>query len=128
MEVTQFTYTIDGESFVLKPLVMGQLNQLINLIKDVEFKEDVTIPTIITTLGDKLPEAIAIILHEPEVELQKKNIKELAERLAFAPEMTPELCLQIVEDFFVCTPVSSLLKKVNETVEKVSLKINEGIG
>jgi hypothetical protein len=128
MEEKQFSYTINGKTYLLKPLVMGQLNQLLTLLKDVEIAEEMPVSSIISIVGEKLSEAFAIILHDPDVSLKTKHIQNLASEISFAPEMTTDLTLRIVEDFFDCTPISLLLKKVNETVEKVSTKISEGVG
>jgi len=110
----------------MKPLVLGQVNQLLALLKDVNLPQDGSIPMVIGALGDKLSLAIAIALHDPEVSLQNKDIKQLAKDLEF--EMSPELTLEIVEDFFDCTPISSLLTKVTNTVKKVTEKMSEEIG
>jgi hypothetical protein len=124
METKIYTYVIGNKTYTMKPLVMGQLQQLINIIKDVQFSGD-DIMSLMMGLGDRLPEAIAVVLHEPEVSLKDKDIKALSLELAF--EMSPEQTLGIVEDFFECTPVSSLVEKIRETVEKVATKMNQTV-
>lgn len=122
MENKQFEYTIGEKTYVMKPLVMGQINQLINLLKEIDFPEELNVMSIVMALGDKLPKAIAIILHEPDVALKNKNIEVLGGDLAF--ELSPELTMEIVENFFDCTPVSSLLEKMAKTIESVVEKVN----
>jgi hypothetical protein len=124
METKIYTYVIGNKTYTMKPLVMGQLQQLINIIKDVQFSGD-DIMSLMMGLGDRLPEAIAVILHEPEVSLKDKDIKALSLEIAF--EMSPEQTLGIVEDFFECTPVSSLVEKIRETVEKVATKMSQTV-
>jgi len=122
----KYEYIIGTKTYTMKPLVLGQVNQLLALLKDVNLPQDGSIPMVIGALGDKLSLAIAIALHDPEVSLQNKDIKQLAKDLEF--EMSPELTLEIVEDFFDCTPISSLLTKVTNTVKKVTEKMSEEIG
>jgi len=125
METKNYSYTIGPKTYTMKPLVMGQLQQLINIIKDVQISDSGNIASLIMDLGDKLPEAIAIVLHVPDVHLKDKNIKEIANEIAF--EMTPELTLEVVEDFFECTPISSLIEKLKGTVEKVTKNLNQTV-
>lgn len=122
METKIYTYVIGNKNYTLKPLVMGQLQQLIAIVKDVQLG-DGSVTSLMMNLGDRLPEAIAIILHEPDVPLKNKDVKTLASELAF--EMSPDQTLQIVEDFFECTPISSLIEKIRGTVEKVAEKLNQ---
>jgi len=119
-------YKIGDKTYTQKPLVMGQVNQIINLLKDVNLPSDPTAINLITALGDKLPLAIAIVVHVPEVSLKDKNIKELAEDLSF--KMEPEMALQVIEDFFDLTPISSLLERVGKTVERIAGKMNPTTG
>jgi len=122
----KYEYVIGGKVYTMKPLVLGQVNQLINLIKDVNLPSEPTIANLMLALGDKLPEAVAIILHVPEVSLKQKNIKELSEEISF--EMSPELTLEIVEDFFDCIPLSLLLAKITETIKRVTEKMGQETG
>lgn len=125
METKEYKYTIGNKVYFMKPLVMGQLQQLISIIKDVHITDSGNLAMLMMDLGDRLPEAIAVVLHDPDVPLKDKNLKEMSDSIAF--EMTPEQTLQIVEDFFDCTPVSSLLEKIKGTVEKVSEKLNQTV-
>jgi hypothetical protein len=121
-----YTYEIDGIVYKQEKLKMGQINQIISLLKDVNIPADANAINLITALGDKLPKAIAIVLHVPDVKLKDKDIDILSGELEF--EMSPELALEIIEDFFDLTPISSLLERVGKTVEKIAerMKIETG--
>lgn len=118
---TEYLYKIGNKEYRLKPLVMGQVNQLINLLKDVQIPADATIGTIVLILGERLTEAIAIILHT-DVPLKDKNLQQVIEDLSF--DLTPEQALEIVNDFFDCTPISSIFERIGKTVEKIGVKLN----
>lgn len=125
METKNYSYTIGSKTYIMKPLVMGQINQLITLLKDVTFPSSGEVLPIITALGDKLPEAVAVVLHDPDVPLKDKNIKTMAEDIAF--EMSPEMFLEVTEDFFECTPISSLFQKMGNTATKIAEKMNQTV-
>jgi len=122
----KYKYEIGGVVYEQKKLVLGQINQLIGLLKEVNIPAEATAMNLITALGDKLPLAIAIVLHKPEVKLKDKDIKEVADEIEF--EMSPELALEVIEDFFDLTHISSLLEKVGKTVEKVAEKMKMETG
>lgn len=122
----KYKYEIGGVVFWQEKLRLGQINQLISLLKEVNIPTEATAIKLITALGDKLPLAIAIVLHKPEVKLKDKDIKEVADEIEF--EMSPELALEVIEDFFDLTPISSLLEKVGKTVEKIAEKMKMETG
>lgn len=122
----KYKYEIGGITYFQAPLKLGQINQLIGLLKEVNIPAEATAMNLITALGDKLSLAIAIVLHKPEVKLKDKDIKEVADEIEF--EMSPELALEVIEDFFDLTPISSLLEKVGKTVEKVAEKMKMETG
>lgn len=122
----KYEYVIGGKVYTMKPLVLGQVNQLINLIKDVNMPSESSVTNVIMALGDKLPKAIAIVLHDPETTLKNKNVEDVADTISF--EMSPEQTLEIVDDFFDCIPISSILTKLTGTIKRVTEKMGEEIG
>lgn len=117
----EYKYTIGNKVYFQKPLVIGQVSQLLNLLKDVKIPSEINVLTLITLLGDKLSKAIAIILIEPDKPLKSKNVDELVTEIEF--ELSPEMAIKIVEDFFDCNPISSLLEKMGNTVNKIAQKM-----
>lgn len=113
----EYLYKIGEKEYRMKPLVMGQVRQLLALLKGVEIPESLTVVSLITTLGDKLPEAIAILLIEPDKSLKTKNVKELTDEIEF--ELTPTMTMEVIEDFFDCTPIFSILEEMGTRVEKI---------
>ena len=59
------TYEIGGKTYTQKPLVLGQVRQLLDLLANVSIPADATAVGLINAIGDKLSLAIAIVLAEP---------------------------------------------------------------
>lgn len=117
----EFTYNIDGKKFIQKPLVLGQLRQLLSILKTVEIPGDANAVGLIDAFGDRLQEVLAVILTEEGTSLKDKNIAAVSEMLSFC--MTPETALQAIEDFFTCNPVSSLLERLTGAMGKVAANL-----
>ena len=105
-----YEYEIDGVTYVQKPLVLGQLKQLLSLLQRLRIPADADALGVIMAVGNDLPELLAVVLVEKGASPRDKDLAALSERLAFS--ITMETALQVVEDFFACNPVSSLLERI----------------
>jgi hypothetical protein len=112
-----FEYDIGGKKYIQRPLVLGQIRQLMRAIEGVRIPQDIDTIGLISALGDKLPIAIAIVLTD-ETPLKDKNIDSLASQIEF--EISPETTMQVVEDFFACNPIASLLERISGMANKIS--------
>ena len=121
--MTEFKYEIGGKTYIQKPLVLGQISQLISLMKGLVIPHDIAPMGLVSLLGDKLPIAIAIVLTPEGMKLKDKDINALTDEIEF--EISPEQTIQVIEDFFVCNPIVSLLEKLNEAVGKIGEKMKE---
>lgn len=119
----EFKYEIGGKTYTQKPLVLGQIRQLMSLMKGIVIPHDIGIPGLISLLGDKLPRAIVIVLCEEGKALKDKNLEHLESEIEF--EISPEQAIQVVEDFFDSNPIVSLLERLKETAGKISEKMKE---
>jgi len=124
----KYSYEIDGRTYIQKPLVLGQIRQMMKLLEGVVIPSGVDTLGLISVLGDKLPLAIAIVLTPEDVNLKDKDIQSLAPELEF--EMPPELAIQVIEDFFDCNPLPSLLERLAGMAEKITsqMKRRNGTG
>ncbi len=113
----EFKYTINGKNYTQRPLVLGQVQQLITTLKMLYIPKDIDTAGIIVLLGNKLSRAIAIVLIPENVNLKDKDIDALAEEIEFS--ISPEITLQVVDDFFVCNPIISLLEKLTGTINLI---------
>jgi len=114
----QKQYTIGKKNYYLRPLVLGQVEQLKDLVEGTKFDlESLNATQIIAVLGDQLPQGLAIILTEEDVELEDKDVDKLAKTLKFTVDI--ELAIILITDFFGITPISSLWTKIVELINKV---------
>jgi len=113
-------YIIGGKKYIQRPLVLGQVKQLSKLLKDVVISPGDTPVNIIEILGDKLPEAMAIVLTPEGQTVKDKNIEEIAREIEFQLDL--ETAVKVVEDFFVCNQISLLWKRVQEILKPKAQK------
>lgn len=131
MTKKQFTYEIGERTYIQRPLVLGQMRQLISTMQGLVIPADIDTIGLVSVLGDKLPLALAIVLtplHPPLSKggiegsygavLKDKDIPALANELEFA--VTPEQTLQVIEDFFSCNQISLFLESIGKMTEKIS--------
>lgn len=119
----EFKYEIGGKTYTQKPLVLGQIRQLMNLMKGIVIPHDIDTPGLVSLLGDKLPQTIAVVITPEDMRLKDKDVKTLATEIEF--EISPEQAIQVVEDFFDCNPIVSLLERLRKTAGKISEKMKE---
>ena len=121
--MNEFKYEIGDKTYIQRPLVLGQMRQLTNTIKGLVIPADVDTLGLISALGDKLPLAIAIVLTLDGAALKDKDIYALAADIEF--EILPEQTLQVIEDFFECNPIASLLESIGKMTEGISKAMNK---
>jgi len=125
-EKKEFKYTIGDKVYFQRKLVLGQVNQLINLTKGLSFPEETTVMSLVSALGEKVTDAVAIVLIPADVShLKQKSLDKV--RYDLESDMYPEQALEVVEDFFDCNQISSLLNRVGEVVKNVSEKMTGNV-
>mgnify|MGYP001160557200 FL=1 len=111
------TYKIGGITYQQRPLVIGQVKQLLTVLEGLTIPSDIDMMGLVATLGDRLPDALAVILTPDGMSPKDKDLKKLSEELAFSLEI--EQAMEVVEDFFVLNPISSLFGRLNQAIEKI---------
>ncbi|HBE45742.1 MAG TPA: hypothetical protein DDW17_09975 [Deltaproteobacteria bacterium] len=113
----KYVYEINGKRWIQKPLVIGQVKQLISIIGHLKIPGNIDIPGLIALLGEELPRVIAIILTPEGMSLREKEIdtleKELEETLYI------ETAIQVIEDFFDLNPIALSLERLTGAIEKI---------
>jgi hypothetical protein len=104
------SYAIGGRTYVQTPLVLGQFQQLFDLLEETMLPLNAGAIGMITALGSKLSSALAIVLTEEGKTPQDKDLAALAEKIKYA--ITAEMAVEIVDDFFICNPLPLILKKI----------------
>jgi len=121
-----FEYEINGKIYEQKKLVWGQLNQLVDKLKGIEFRSDMTAVELIGILGDRVPSVLSVVLTEKGGSVKDKDIEALASEFEFTVEF--EVALQVIEDFFDCNPTASYLNKIGELVGKMTSEVEKASG
>ncbi len=127
-----YTYTIGDKKYIQRPLVNGQIRQLMKLIKGIVLPKDFDPVVLMTAFGDQLSAALAIVLCEADA-IEGKSRQEIGNYLSARDlaalekeidwNIDPETTARIIDDFFDCNPIASLLEKFAAIGEKVlSLK------
>lgn len=107
-------YDIDGRAFVQRPLVLGQVQQLLRALDGMTVPENLSLASLLDSLGGRLYSALAIVITEKGCSPRDKNIEELADKLEWSAGM--DTVMEILDDFFTMNPVSSLLGKAGKMI------------
>jgi hypothetical protein len=116
-------YTIGDRTYVQKPLVLGQIEQMMEILDGIRVPRSTTPKAVMEALGDRLHLAFAIALVEqgksPKREMEE--IREIAQWLHW--EINGETSLRVIEDFFVCNPIASLWEKLKGIASSAGIGI-----
>lgn len=112
------TYEIGGKTYIQRPLVLGQVRQLLDVLQGAVIPGNVDALGLVSVLGDKLPLALAAVLTEEGQSPRGKDIPALAGELEFA--ISPEQAIAVIEDFFAGNPLVSFLERLAGMAEKIS--------
>ena len=134
MEQEKFTYVIGGRKYLQRPLVFGQVKQLSKLMKNIVIPGNFNPAVLIAAFGEQISAALAIVLCEAasvEGKSQDDIEKYLRERDRAALEakldwsIEPETIASVIDDFFDCNPIASLLEKFGAIGEKIMGQIKK---
>ncbi len=106
--------TVDGREFVQRRLVLGQLEQLVERLQNVEWPafDNFNFAAICRAIGGDLPLALAIVLTEKGKKPQEKDIDALAEDLRFSLPLDEGL--RAFKDFFTLNPTASIAESLRD--------------
>jgi hypothetical protein len=114
-------YRIGGKTYVQKPVVLGQVRLLAPIVSGMTIASDATAAGLATALGERLPEALAIVLVEDGANVREamkdSNRVERASEIEWA--IDPETVMEVASDFFECNPASSLSGKITGMSSKL---------
>lgn len=114
--MTERRYEIRGKVYIQRPLVLGQIKQLLDIIGDVKVTEG-SVAEVIRVLGDRLPSALAVILTEDGVNPRTKDISAVVEDMYYMP---PETALEVIENFLELNPISAWFGRLAAIAEKIT--------
>ena len=120
MPIEKF-YEIGDRPFIQRPLVLGQVEQLLEALKGARFPLDSDNRAgMIIALADRLPAVMAVVLTPlgQKDELEAKDLAGIAGHLARTCDL--KLATEVVEDFFALTPVFSIYERIAALMSKKS--------
>ena len=104
-------YEIGDKVYTQSPLVLGQIKQMIEALRDFSLPANARASDIAMMLGDDLPGVLAIVLGLEGVRMRDKDIAALTEELR---ELVPiKTAIKMVDDFFICNPIASLAESLS---------------
>lgn len=115
-------YEFGGKVYIQEKLVWGQVRQIASALKGISFAGEMTVPGLIDMLGDKLSLALAVILTEEGVSMKNKDIEAIAEEIDSTIPI--DTMMQVIEDFFTCNPMASILEKLAGLIGGVQNQVN----
>ncbi len=113
-------YQIGDKTYLQRPVVMGQLGLLLPLLESIQISETgLQAGNVLAALGRNLTRALAIVLIEEgkSVRDAMSDLDARTEEIQWA--MSPEMALEVIEDFFDCNPISSIAQKITGAVERI---------
>ncbi len=113
-------YTFEGKGYYQRKLLIGQLKQLVDAMQGVKLRFDDP-ASLIFSLGDRLPLALAAVLIPEGVEPQDKDVNAVAKELSFL--MTPEDVMAVIDDFFSLNEPYSLLTRFTQMSKAVAVRL-----
>ena len=136
----EYKYKIGDKMYYQKPLVLGQIKQLEEFLKDFIIPGNFSVTTLMSMLGNKFPYALAVVLIEEGKSLSDRfrlSNSPLAGVGNFGYEPIPEIMNQIaldiainnnletsvkvIEDFFVCNPTASIFQKLSGIISALGI-------
>jgi hypothetical protein len=122
-ESVQKKYVIGGKTYIQKALSWGQWKQLRKAIEGIVIPEDLDPLELVIVFEDKIPLLLAVVITEEGKSPKDKNLEELVGEIEF--EITAELILQVIEDFFVANPVVSILRQLTGMTARILERMRE---
>jgi len=117
MEIKEYTYEIDGKTYIQRPLVLGQLSQMIGALEGIEIPSTIDAAGIAKLLGDRLPDVIAIVLTPEGTRLKDKDTPEIAE--IFRESMDIETAVEVIDNFFGLNRIASAFEKLTGIMTQI---------
>jgi hypothetical protein len=107
-------YEIGGNTYVQRPVVLGQLRKLAPLVNGIVASMEPSATGLLAALGGKMPSALAIVLIEDGADVREVMEEERCKERASFFEWTVDsiIAIEVVSDFFECNRASLLSEKL----------------
>jgi hypothetical protein len=119
----EFKYLIGEKVYIQRPLVLGQIRQLLDVLKGLMIPKDINAFNMIDVFGDKLSGIFAIVLTPEGMQLKDKPLDELSREIEFSIE--PEMSIEVVGNFFELNPIAYLLERLSGVMLTITGKMTK---
>jgi len=119
--MSEFKYDIGDKAYIQKPLVLGQIRQMIECLKGTTIQSFRPLE-IFNQLKDRMPMLLAIVLTGEGKSPRDKNLEEMAEEFEFSINIGT--AIEVIEDFFDCNPTASVMEKLEGMQIKIMSQIS----
>jgi hypothetical protein len=106
-------YQIGGRVYLQRPLVLLQIEQLVEIINPAMFADlgEPTATGIVRVLGSKIAAITAIVLIPQGVEVDERDMADMTAHLR--KHLDIAMAGRIVDDFLSCNPISSVFDRLS---------------
>jgi hypothetical protein len=122
-------YQIGERSYVQRPLVLGQLQQLLPFLGSVKVKRgEISDLMGMFSNGNRISAALAVVLIDEGITVREAldRVEERAVEIHYS--ITADQILEVLEDFFVCNRSSSVLERLLTLVVNLKAEIERANG
>jgi hypothetical protein len=116
LPVAGISYKIGGLVYLQRPLVLLQIEQLSAFLGAMAIPSGLNVVGIVRLLGDRIADALAILLTPAGVEVDQKDLAVTATHLRNHVDI--DTAVRVVEDFLTCNPVGSVFDKLTGVMAK----------
>jgi hypothetical protein len=106
----KYQYDLGGKRYTQRALVLGQLQLLIDVLKECAIPVGASVLQIVEALGDRLPRALAVVLVPEGVAIKDRDLE--AEISDIINNMDITTAVGVIEDFFSCNPLYSIFDRL----------------
>ena len=106
--MTSERYEINGKTYIQRPMVLGQVKQLVDAMQGVVIPPGAGVADIAGILGDRLANCAAAVLQPEGVQHKDKDIKAMSAE--FSEHLDLEQADKIIDDFFALTPARAFTR------------------
>jgi hypothetical protein len=107
---------VDDREFIQRKLVLAQMEQLVERLKDVKWPDfgNFNLLSFYEAIGSRLPVAMAIILTEKGSNPKEKDIDALTDDMRFGLPL--EESIRALKDFFLLNPTASIAASLRDLI------------
>lgn len=123
--MTNKKYLIGKKYYEQRALVYGQVRQLQEILEGLRLQSNFDQAQMLAVIGDRIPLALAVVLIPEGGSPRGKDLPALADEIEF--DISLEQVFEVLDDFFTCNPIASLLTKLKGMTDSIKEKVSTGL-